>query len=74
VRRVVGECGPDFSFLLLRPQLLDGAPAKIMRMTEKRLGVKFHYHVTPQGVELVPSEGTDEGGALRGHLPLAHPQ
>ena len=55
-----------------RPILIAASESRI-ETTERRLGVKFHYEFTREGVELVPSEGTDANGALVGHAP-AHPQ
>jgi hypothetical protein len=49
-----------------RPRLSHEATPRI-ETTLNRLGVRYHFIVDATGAEMVPSEGLDDGGALRGH-------
>ncbi|OJT25511.1 hypothetical protein BO221_06455 [Archangium sp. Cb G35] len=49
-----------------RPVLAGGSQPRI-ETVENRLGVKFHYQLTHDDVQFVPSEGTNDNGSLKGH-------
>jgi hypothetical protein len=49
-----------------RPRLMNGLPGRV-ETTENRLGVRYYFAVDAKGVEMVPLEGTSDGGALVGH-------
>jgi hypothetical protein len=59
--------GSEFNLVdFERPRLSSGPPPRI-ETTERRLGVRYHFVIDGSGAEMVPSEGTLEGGALLGH-------
>ena len=49
-----------------RPSLRTG-PAPRIETTENELGVRYHFVVDAKAVDMVPSEGEYENGALIGH-------
>ena len=49
-----------------QPKLSVGPASPRLETTQRRLGVKFHYQMGPNGFDLVPSEKNDDG-TLKGH-------
>lgn len=59
--------GAEQNIVNFKRPILSGGSKPRIETVENRLGVRFHYQLTSDDVQLVPSEGMNDDGSLKAH-------